>query len=99
MLGNEVVNITTQTTTTIFSDRAILKWVIINNPQDSGSVVIYNNTAGSGTKVGTILRPASQLNDAPIRWGSEEGIVLGVGCTIVTSGANQDITVQWAKTG
>lgn len=94
MTGDEFVNITTQTTTSIFSKRGVLKRIVINKPLAGGVITIYNNTAGSGAKVGTITCAVTN-SDTPI--SLKYNIVCGIGCTIVTSGANQDITVGWSQ--
>lgn len=94
MTGDEFVNITTQTTTSIFSKRGVLRRIVINEPLAGGVITIYNNTAGSGTKVGTITCAVTN-SDTPI--SLEYDAVCGIGCTIVTSGANQDITVVWSQ--
>jgi hypothetical protein len=93
--GYEYTNIKTQTTTNIFEGRGVLRRIIINTPLANGVIKIYNNIVGSGAEVGIITQPATLLSDIPptLPYNS----VLGIGCTIVTSGANQNITVVWSK--
>jgi hypothetical protein len=95
--GYEYTNIVlaAPTTTTIFSGRGVLRKIIINKPLANGVITIYDNTAASGTKIGTITQPATLLSDlpAPIEYDA----VCGIGCTIVTATAAQDITVIWEQ--
>jgi hypothetical protein len=77
-------NITTATTTTAFSGKCILERVVVNTTA-AGTVVIYDNTAASGTKIASL--PAS-----PAVGGYEYGCLCANGVTIVT-GAATDLTV------
>jgi len=87
-------NITTQTTTIISPQGSKLIKVIINTPAALGVITIYNNKAGSGAKLGTITNGASIT---PNGGGvvMEYGVTMQNGITVVTSGANQDITIVW----
>lgn len=85
-------NITSQTTTTVKSGAGFLHAINFNKPLASGSVVIYDNTAGSGTTIGSILFPAVLLTDVSTY---AYNVLFGTGLTIVTSGATQDITVSY----
>jgi hypothetical protein len=84
-------NIASATTTTVKSGKGILVAIIVNKPVASSTVTIYDNTAGSGTKIGTITQPGTLL---------ESQIVLPynaqfeTGLTIVTSAAD-DLTVLY----
>jgi hypothetical protein len=82
-------NITTDTTTTIKSSRGMLHSVCINTPAATGTATIYDNTAASGTKIGTITSFANivgcQLFD----------VAFWTGLTIVTATAAPDITVSF----
>ena len=86
-------NITTQTTTIISTTGSKLIKIIINTPLANGVVTIYANKAGSGTKVGTITQAGTITAIGPN--AVEYGVTCQNGLTIVTSGANQDITVVW----
>jgi len=86
------VNITTQTTTVIRKQQGILGSVIFNKPLANGVVTIYDGVSASGTLIGTITFPATLLN-APAPFTYNVGFNKGL--TIVTSGANQDITVTY----
>lgn len=86
--GSSFVNITTATTTAVKASPGVLKGISINTGGAGSSVVIYNNTAGSGAKIGT-FSTATQgvitLNAAA-----------SVGITAVTSGGTPaDITIYY----
>lgn len=85
-------NITTATTTTVKTGQGVIHEICINTPAASGVVVVYDNTAGSGTKVGTITNPATLLGEGPVC--AFHDIALTKGLTIVTTGS-QDITVVY----
>jgi hypothetical protein len=53
---------------------------------------MYDNTAGSGTKIGTITLPATLLSDGP-REASYD-LRFSTGLTIVTTGTS-DVTVVY----
>lgn len=84
------VNITTATTTTVKSVPGLLKRVVVNKPVSGSTITIYNNTAASGTKVGTIT------NTADVKpYFIDFGRWCDTGITVVTSGAD-DVTVVYA---
>ena len=78
-------NITTATTTVVKTGRGVLVSVVLNET-NAGAITIYDNTAGSGTKIATIAAGASA--------GSVFAYLcqFTVGLTVVTAGAD-DITV------
>lgn len=80
-------NISTGTTTTVKSGPGVLHAITINTTAAS-TITIYDNTAGSGTKIGTIA--------ASPAIGSTFGfdVAFATGLTIVTGGAS-DITVSY----
>lgn len=82
-------NITGATTVTVKSGAGLLKRIIINKPTN-GTATLYDNTAGSGTVIGTI----SYTNGTPPTY-LEYGLNFTTGLTIVTTGANTDITVVY----
>ena len=59
----------------------------------AGLLTIYDNTAASGTKIGTITLGAALLTDPPQTVNYE--VAFGTGLTIVTSAA-EDLTVIYA---
>ncbi len=85
-------NITTQTTTIVKTQTGILGSVIFNKALASGVVAIYDGVDATGTLIGTITFPATLLNH-PAPYVYNRGVNKGI--TIVTSGANQDITVTY----
>ncbi len=85
-------NITTQTTTTIFSGVGFLHAIVFNKPLASGVVKIDDATTDTTPVVGTITFPATLLTDVGTY---TYNCKLTAGLTIVTSGATQDITVIW----
>lgn len=84
-------NITTQTTTTIKSGAGFLHNVVVNTPLASGVVTMYDNTAGSGSLIGTITFPATLLSTGPVP--VTYNVKFSTGFTVVTSGANLNLTV------
>jgi hypothetical protein len=82
-------NITTDTTTVLKSVPGYLHTVCVNTPAAGGTITIYDSTAASGTKIGTITSYAStprcQTYDVAF-WN---------GLTIVTATAAPDITVSF----
>lgn len=92
--GNGFLNIATQTTTTVKSGAGYLDRIIINTPLALAVITIYDNTAGSGTKIGTITMPAALLSTGGV--SIPYGLRFGTGLTIVTAGANADITVVYS---
>jgi len=82
-------NIATDTTTVVKSTRGVLHSITINTPAASGTITIYDNTAGSGTKIGTITSFAS-TNPCIIF-----DVAFWTGLTIVTATAAPDITVAF----
>lgn len=78
------------TTTTVKSGAGTLHTITFNKPVATGTVTIYDNTAGSGTLIGTITVPASPM---PVTLTYD--ISFATGLTIVTATAAQDITVSY----
>lgn len=88
--GSSFANITSATTTTVKSGTGTFHKLIINTPIASATITIYNNTAGSGTKIGTITLPSVITAEAPIFLVYD--LWFSTGLTFVTSGAT-DLTV------
>jgi hypothetical protein len=82
-------NITTDTTTTLKTGPGYLHTVCINTPAATGTITIYDNTAASGTKIGTITSYASTA----VR--QHYDVAFWIGLTIVTATAAPDITVTF----
>lgn len=90
--GASFSNILTATTTTVKSGVGILHRIIVNKAVANGVYTIYDNTAASGTKVGTVTQPAAILQSQQVL---EYGLRFGTGLTIVT-GSTDDITVVYS---
>lgn len=95
-VGWSATNITTQTTTVVKSGQGFIGGILFNKPLANGVVTIYDGVDTNGTKIGTITLPSTLTSDMNI-WGAPGtgGIKCNTGITIVTGGANQDITVLW----
>lgn len=89
--SNSDTNITSATTTVIKSGSGTLVRITNNRKVANGVITIYDNTAASGTKIGTITNPATLLDSAQT---FEYGCAFVNGLTIVTS-STDDITVIW----
>jgi hypothetical protein len=86
--GYKYTNIDSATTTTVISGSGILKSITINETA-AGAITVYDNTAGSGTKIATLK--------ASIAEGTYEyNVLFRTGLTIVTAGAS-NITVATRK--
>ena len=90
VVSNSFVNITTATTTVVKASSGILKSITINSLGTVASLVtIYNNTAASGAKIGTI-------NSLTIYGSFTFNVPFSTGLTIVTTGTvAPDITVVY----
>jgi hypothetical protein len=77
------------TTTVVKTGPGILHTICINTTAATGTVTIYDNTAGSGTKIGTITAFAS-TNPC---FTYDAGFTTGL--TIVTATAANDLTVTY----
>lgn len=84
-------NITTGTTTSVKSGAGFLHALVINKPVASATITMYDNTAASGTKIGTIALPATLTFDTD---SLIYDVTFATGLTIVTSGAT-DLTVGY----
>lgn len=83
-------NITTDTTTVVKSGVGILHTLTFNAPTATTVVTLYDNTAASGTKIGTITVPASPM---PVTLTYD--VAFSIGLTVVTGTATSDITVSY----
>lgn len=80
-------NISTATTTTVKSGTGVLHAITINTTAAS-AITIYDNTAGSGSKIATIA--ASPAIGSTFRFD----IAFSTGLTVVTAG-NSDLTIAF----
>ena len=79
-------NIATGTTTTVKTGGGMLHTLTVNTTA-AGAITVYDNTAGSGTKIATIK--ASVVEQTFVF-----DLSFTTGLTIVTAAAS-DITVSW----
>lgn len=79
-------NITSATTTTVKSGSGFLHAITINTTA-AGTITIYDNTAGSGTKIGTL---EASVGEQTFTYN----VAFSTGLTIVTAAAS-DITVSY----
>jgi hypothetical protein len=85
--GYSYKNITTATTTVVKSGAGVLHSIVINKPGTTDTLTIYDNTSGSGTKIGTITVSGS----TPYVFD----VAFGTGLTIVSGGTAGDYTVSY----
>lgn len=94
-------NITGNMTSVVKSGSGKLHSVIINNNKCGGTITIYDNTAASGVKIGTLDAgsPSGGLlstSGVPGANGVPFGVNFNTGLTVVTSGSNlNDVTVLY----
>lgn len=89
-VGSPYNNITTATTTVVKSGAGVLHKLIINTAIASATITLYDNTAASGTKIGTITLPAVITGLSLIDLIYD--LSFATGLTVVTSGLT-DLTV------
>ena len=97
-MAQKFLNIAGAATTVVKTGRGKLSKVICNKSVATGVVTIYDNTAASGTKIGTITQPAAVVQSQfslDYSSGSNEGITFGTGLTVVTSAAD-DLTIVYS---
>lgn len=90
--GKPFCNIVSATTTTCKSGAGYLHTLCMNTVVASGTVTLYDNTAGSGTKIATITNPAALLGMGPLC--AVYDLAFSTGLTAVTTGT-QDITLTY----
>jgi len=89
--NGKYTNISGAATTVIKSGSGFLYGIIVNTPVASGSITIYDNTSGSGTKIATITYPATLLSSGPV--SVPFYVNFQTGLTVVTAGSGIDVTV------
>lgn len=89
---NSYLNVTTATTTVVKSGDGVLHAIVVNKAVGSATITIYDNTAASGTKIGTITFPATitGADQQPMVYNAQ----YTTGLTVVTSGAT-DLTIVY----
>jgi hypothetical protein len=88
MAYNNFRNIAAAATTVVKTGAGTLERIVINTTAAS-TITVYDNTAGSGTKIATIA--ASPVIGSNFVYGA----LFSTGLTIVTAGAS-DITVVYS---
>lgn len=86
-LTGSYLNMAAGATTTAKSGAGVLFAVIVNNPGTTITLTLYDNTAGSGTKIATIALVAGM--------NLQYGLNFGTGLTAVLSGT-ADVTIVYA---
>lgn len=87
--SNSYNNINTKTTTTVKSGAGRVQGIQVNTLGTADTLTVYDNTAGSGTKIATITSPLLGSNFCV-------GAAFGTGLTIVTAGTTAgDYTVYY----
>lgn len=89
-VGYSYRNITGQATTVVSTGTGILHAITINAPTATGTITLYDNTAASGSIIGTITVPASPV---PVTLFYDAAYTTGL--TVVTSVASSNITVLY----
>lgn len=84
------LNIAGAATTVVKAAPGSLFYIVNNKPVSTATITIYDNTAGSGTKIGTITN-----STVVTPYFLEYECRFATGLTIITSGAD-DITVVYA---
>lgn len=83
------ITLAAPTTTTVKSGNGVLKAIVVNKGAATGTCTIYDNTAASGTVIGTITG-----GDALPR-SIEYNVKFANGLTIVSATAAMDLTVVY----
>ena len=89
--ASSYLNIVGAGTTVVKSGAGTLRRIVCNKAVASSVITIYDNTTGSGTKIGTITQPITLLGSQIV---FEYGCVFATGLTVVTSAAD-DLTVVY----
>lgn len=87
------ITLAAPTATVVKSGVGVLHSITINKPVASSVITIYDNTAASGTKIGTITLPATLLTEGPQT--AIYDVAFKTGLTINTATGASDITVSY----
>jgi hypothetical protein len=91
-VSTNYTNIKTNTTTVVKSGSGSLAQIQVNNPGSGWTMTIYDNTAGSGTLIGTTTAISALAGGTLIYTTT-----FNTGLTIVTAGTTAgDLTVSWS---
>nr|AKH47756.1 pol-like polyprotein [uncultured marine virus] len=86
---------TAATNNAIVAGSGVLHTIVVNFPVASATITVYDALTATGTKIATITLPATLLNQGPMYVNFD--CIFAVGLTIVTTGTNFDITVNYTK--
>lgn len=87
-------NLTGNATTTVKSGAGVLRTITINNNAAGGTATVYDNTAGSGTKIATIA--SGTLTNLAGPTFLQFNAAFATGLTVVTAGAaGNDYTITY----
>lgn len=92
ILAAKYSNVAAAATTVVKSGQGFLKRIVVNKALANGTITIYDNTAGSGTKIGTITFPATLLAN---QFVFDYECAFSTGLTVV-SVEDVDFTVVYA---
>lgn len=87
--GATYKNITAAGTNVVKSGAGTLVGIINNKPVSLSSITVYDNTAASGNKIGTLTNPLALLSQ---QVNLLHDVAFTNGLTVVTSGSD-DITI------
>ena len=90
VLGYSYANITGDATTVVKSGPGTLHTVCLNGVTAAEVITIYDNTAASGTKIGTITAPSGQTLSC-----QTYDVLFSTGLTLATATQTGDITVSY----
>lgn len=89
--GASYLNITTSTNTQVKAAPGVFLGLSVNTPQSGDTAVVYDNTACSGTLIGTFSTAAIGVVSA-----APQGIAFGTGlCVTTTGGTPANVTILY----
>jgi len=83
-------------TTVVRTGPGILHSIVVGLPVASGTITIYDNSAGSGTVIGLITFPGTLLQDHPGTFLFDVAFTTGL---TVVSVEDIDFTITWKPIG
>lgn len=91
MTGNFTnITLAAPTTTTVRGKKGTLHKIIVNKAAANGVITVYDGTAAQAVVIATITSPATLLQN---HFVLEYNCQVKNGITVVTSGAQQDVTI------
>ena len=83
-------NMASQATLTVKSGAGVLHAITFNKPVATSTLALYDNTAGSGTLIGTITVPASPQPSTLLY-----DVAFSTGLTAIMGTADMDVTFSY----